>query len=105
MQRHTEQQLLEGCVHASAEPRIERHRPRFSRSRHETRSEIHLPTHPAGGWGSVQSLGRLLARGHVPLSCLAAYYPECNPLVPAGSFVPAAKGVPVPIEKMGARVP
>ena len=63
------------------------------------------PTHPAGGWGSVQSLGRSLAREHVPLSCLAAYYPECNPLVPAGSFVPAAKGVRVPIEKMGARVP
>jgi hypothetical protein len=25
-------------------------------------------THPAGGWGSVQSLGRSLAREHVPLS-------------------------------------
>jgi formate dehydrogenase major subunit len=37
---------------------------------------------------------------NVPEGCLAAYYPECNPLVPlshhaVGSFVPAAKGVPV----------
>jgi molybdopterin-dependent oxidoreductase alpha subunit len=37
---------------------------------------------------------------NVPEGCLAAYYPECNPLVPLshhalGSFVPAVKGVPV----------
>ena len=36
----------------------------------------------------------------IPAGCLAAYYPECNPLVPVahhakGSFVPASKGVPV----------
>jgi molybdopterin-dependent oxidoreductase alpha subunit len=37
---------------------------------------------------------------NIPAGCLAAYYPECNPLVPVwhhakGSFVPASKGVPV----------
>ncbi|HEY1540862.1 MAG TPA: FdhF/YdeP family oxidoreductase [Xanthobacteraceae bacterium] len=37
---------------------------------------------------------------NIPSGCLAAYYPECNPLVPVshhaeGSFVPASKGVPV----------
>jgi molybdopterin-dependent oxidoreductase alpha subunit len=37
---------------------------------------------------------------NIPTGCLAAYYPECNPLVPVshhaeGSFVPASKGVPV----------
>ena len=37
---------------------------------------------------------------NIPAGCLAAYYPECNPLVPLshhaeGSFVPAGKGVPV----------
>jgi molybdopterin-dependent oxidoreductase alpha subunit len=37
---------------------------------------------------------------NIPAGCLAAYYPECNPLVPVshhaeGSFVPAGKGVPV----------
>lgn len=47
---------------------------------------------------------------NIPEGCLAAYYPECNPLVPVshhakGSFVPAAKGVPVRIEKKGAEVP
>src|SRR5690242_3855206 len=36
----------------------------------------------------------------IPAGCLAACYPECNPLVPVshhakGSFVPASKGVPV----------
>jgi molybdopterin-dependent oxidoreductase alpha subunit len=50
-----------------------------------------------------------IVRGYnIPLGCLAAYYPECNPLVPVshhakGSFVPAVKGVPVRIEKTGAR--
>jgi hypothetical protein len=33
-----------------------KHDPKFSAN-----------THPAGGWGSVQSLGRSLAREHVPL--------------------------------------
>jgi molybdopterin-dependent oxidoreductase alpha subunit len=37
---------------------------------------------------------------NIPAGCLAAYYPECNPLVPVshhakGSLVPASKGVPV----------
>jgi molybdopterin-dependent oxidoreductase alpha subunit len=36
----------------------------------------------------------------IPAGCLAAYYPECNPLIPVshhakGSLVPASKGVPV----------
>lgn len=43
---------------------------------------------------------------NVPEGCLAGYYPECNPLVPLshhahGSFVPAVKGVPVRIVKVG----
>lgn len=41
---------------------------------------------------------------NIPEGCLGGYYPECNPLIPVwhhakGSFVPAAKGVPVRIEK------
>ncbi len=49
---------------------------------------------------------------NIPAGCLAAYYPECNPLVPLwhhakGSLVPAGKGVPVrlmasPDERLGA---
>ena len=43
----------------------------------------------------------------IPEGCLGGYYPECNPLIPVwhhakGSFVPAAKGVPVRIEKSDA---
>jgi hypothetical protein len=34
-----------------------KHDPKFTAS-----------THPAGGWGSVQSLGRSLVREHVPFS-------------------------------------
>jgi hypothetical protein len=36
---------------------VMKHDPKFASS-----------THPAGGWGSVQSLGRSLAREHVPFS-------------------------------------
>jgi anaerobic selenocysteine-containing dehydrogenase len=51
--------------------------------------------------------GLTVRRYNIPRGCLAAYYPECNPLVPLshhakGSFVPACKGVPVRIEKTGA---
>ncbi len=43
----------------------------------------------------------------IPAGCLGAYYPECNPLIPLwhhakGSFVPAAKGVPVVVERIEA---
>ena len=43
----------------------------------------------------------------IPEGCLGGYYPECNPLIPLwhhaiGSFVPAAKGVPVVVERTGA---
>jgi len=54
-------------------------------------------------------VGGFTVRGYnIPERCLAAYYPECNPLVPVshhakGSFVPAGKGVPVRIEKAEAR--
>ena len=39
---------------------------------------------------------------NVPPGCIAAYYPECNPLIPLAhhaeeSHVPAAKSVPVRI--------
>jgi anaerobic selenocysteine-containing dehydrogenase len=41
---------------------------------------------------------------NIPEGCLGGYYPECNPLIlvwrhAKGSFVPAAKGVPVRVEK------
>jgi anaerobic selenocysteine-containing dehydrogenase len=44
--------------------------------------------------------GFIVRSYNIPARCLAAYYPECNPLVPLrhhakGSFVPAAKEVPV----------
>jgi hypothetical protein len=40
----------------------------------------------------------------IPEGCSAAYYPECNPLVPLwhhaeGSKVPAAKSVPVVLSR------
>lgn len=40
----------------------------------------------------------------IPVGCAAAYYPECNPLVPLWhhaerSKVPAAKSVPVTLHK------
>ena len=60
--------------------------------------------------GILRHVGGFIVRGYnIPEGCLAAYYPECNPLVPVshhakGSFVPAVKGVPVRIEKTGARV-
>lgn len=60
--------------------------------------------------GIRRHVGGFIVRGYnIPEGCLAAYYPECNPLVPVshhakGSFVPAVKGVPVRIEKTGARV-
>jgi anaerobic selenocysteine-containing dehydrogenase len=38
----------------------------------------------------------------IPVGCVAGYYPECNPLIPLwhhaeGSFVPAAKAIPIKI--------
>lgn len=59
--------------------------------------------------GIRRHVGGFFVRGYnIPEGCLAAYYPECNPLVPVshhakGAFVPAGKGVPVRIEKTGAR--
>jgi len=46
----------------------------------------------------------------VPEGCCASYYPECNPLIPLWhhaerSKVPAAKSIPIRIERMGARIP
>ena len=40
----------------------------------------------------------------IPLGCAAGYFPECNPLVPLwhhaeGSFVPAAKSIPVRLRR------
>jgi anaerobic selenocysteine-containing dehydrogenase len=40
----------------------------------------------------------------IPVGCVAAYYPECNPLIPLWhharkSEVPAAKAIPVRIRK------
>jgi len=42
----------------------------------------------------------------VPQGSCAGYYPECNPLLPLwhhaeGSHVPAAKSIPVRVEKRG----
>jgi hypothetical protein len=44
----------------------------------------------------------------IPEGCCAGYYPECNPLIPLwhhakGSKVPAAKAVPVRVEKVAAQ--
>ncbi|HUZ33206.1 MAG TPA: FdhF/YdeP family oxidoreductase [Xanthobacteraceae bacterium] len=44
---------------------------------------------------------------NIPEGSVGGYYPECNPLIPLwhyakGSFVPAAKGIPVLIEKTDA---
>ena len=58
--------------------------------------------------GTRRHVDGFIVRGYnIPEGCLAAYYPECNPLVPVshhakGSFVPASKGVPVRIERTGA---
>jgi len=46
----------------------------------------------------------------IPEGCCAGYYPECNPLIPLWhhaerSKVPAAKSVPIRIDRMGARLP
>ncbi len=55
--------------------------------------------------GVRRHVGGFIVRPYnIPEGCLAAYYPECNPLVPVshhakGSFVPAVKGVPVRIVK------
>jgi molybdopterin-dependent oxidoreductase alpha subunit len=44
----------------------------------------------------------------IPAGCIGGYYPECNPLIPVshhaeGSFVPAAKGIPVRVIPDGGR--
>lgn len=44
---------------------------------------------------------------NIPRGCIAAYYPECNPLIPLAHYaerskVPAAKSVPVTLRKMDA---
>ncbi|MCX7563729.1 FdhF/YdeP family oxidoreductase [Xanthomonadaceae bacterium XH05] len=64
----------------------------------------------AGDWVDLRSLSDdgvervarrfLLAAYDIPRSCLAAYYPETNPLVPLGSFAdesrtPTSKSIPV----------
>jgi molybdopterin-dependent oxidoreductase alpha subunit len=41
----------------------------------------------------------------IPAGCAAGYYPECNPLIPLwhhaeGSFVPAAKSIPIRLKPM-----
>jgi molybdopterin-dependent oxidoreductase alpha subunit len=46
----------------------------------------------------------------IPEGCCASYYPECNPLIPLWhhaerSKVPAAKSIPIRIERSGARLP
>jgi formate dehydrogenase major subunit len=52
-----------------------------------------------------RELGGLQAMSFgIPEKCIAGYYPECNVLIPVshhakGSKVPAAKSVPVRIEK------
>lgn len=51
--------------------------------------------------GVHRAVGNLrAARYNIPPGCAAGYYPECNPLIPLwhyakGSFVPAAKSVPI----------
>jgi molybdopterin-dependent oxidoreductase alpha subunit len=53
--------------------------------------------------GVPRSVGSLrLTSYDIPRGCVAGYYPECNPLIPLwhhaeGSFVPAAKSIPIRI--------
>jgi anaerobic selenocysteine-containing dehydrogenase len=57
--------------------------------------------------GIVRALGGLKVKTYpIPEGCIASYYPECNVLVPVWHYgkeskVPAAKSVPVRIEKDG----
>ena len=55
----------------------------------------------------VREVGGLRAIPYrIPRGCIAAYYPECNPLIPVAhhaidSHVPAAKSVPVRVVRGG----
>ncbi len=55
--------------------------------------------------GHARSVGGLRVVPYlIPRGCIAAYYPECNPLIPVGhhaqdSHVPAGKSVPVRISR------
>ncbi|PBJ81764.1 formate dehydrogenase [Lysobacteraceae bacterium NML93-0399] len=55
----------------------------------------------------VRAVGGLRAVPYrIPRGCIAAYYPECNPLIPVShhaidSHVPAGKSIPVRVERGG----
>ncbi|WP_267397279.1 FdhF/YdeP family oxidoreductase [Sphingomonas sp. GC_Shp_1] len=58
----------------------------------------------AGDNGDRRVSGLLVVPYDIPAGCIGAYYPECNILIPVGhhateSHVPAAKSVPVRVEK------
>jgi molybdopterin-dependent oxidoreductase alpha subunit len=63
----------------------------------------HVSLHTAVDDGVARSVVDMRVTAYdIPEGCCAAYYPECNPLVPlwhhaAGSDVPAAKSIPVRI--------
>jgi anaerobic selenocysteine-containing dehydrogenase len=53
----------------------------------------------------VEGLG--VTEYDIPAGCAAGYFPECNPLIPLwhhaeGSFVPAAKSIPIVLKRMNA---
>ena len=58
----------------------------------------------AGDNGDTRVGGLLVVPYDIPEGCLGAYYPECNVLMPVShhaeqSRVPAAKSVPVRVER------
>ena len=60
----------------------------------------------AAGDGVHREVGNLRVVAYdIPEGCCAGYYPECNPLIPLwhhakGSKVPAAKAIPVRVQKL-----
>ncbi len=68
---------------------------------------VHLVGDAKGSWGDNADCrveGLRVVQYDIPRGCIGGYYPECNPLIPVahhakGSKVPAAKSVPVRVEK------
>lgn len=59
---------------------------------------------PGCAWGDSASASKIVEYS-IPLGCVAAYYPETNPLVPLESVAddcatPTYKSIPVSVEKI-----
>lgn len=69
--------------------------------------KVHLVGDAKGSWGNNADCrveGLRVVAYDIPRGCVGGYYPECNPLIPVEhhakqSKVPAAKTVPVRVEK------